>query len=46
MHDGAFVSRETTVEALPLLLEGLRARGFRCLTVPEMLHIRGDERFN
>ncbi len=43
MHDGGNVSRETTVQALPLLLQGLKARGYRCLTVPEMLHIRGDE---
>ena len=43
MHDGARVSREMTVQALPLLLEGLRKRGYQCVTVPELLHIRGDE---
>ncbi len=39
MHDGAFVSRETTVQALPLVIEGLQRRGYRCVTVPELLHI-------
>jgi peptidoglycan/xylan/chitin deacetylase (PgdA/CDA1 family) len=39
MHDGAFVSRETTVQALPILIDGLLKRGYRCVTVPELLHI-------
>lgn len=39
MHDGAFVSRESTVQALPLVIEGLRKRGYRCVTVPELLHL-------
>lgn len=43
MHDGARVSRETTVQALPLLLNGLKRQGYRCVTVPELLHIPGDE---
>jgi peptidoglycan/xylan/chitin deacetylase (PgdA/CDA1 family) len=43
MHDGAGVDRESTVRALPLILEGLRRRGYRCVTVPDLLHIRGDE---
>jgi len=43
MHDGAHVSREKTVEALPLLLDGLRRRGYRCVTVPELFHIHGDD---
>ena len=41
MHDGGG-NRETTVQALPLILEGLRKRGYRCVTVPQLLHIRGD----
>ncbi|HZO91789.1 MAG TPA: polysaccharide deacetylase family protein [Chthonomonadaceae bacterium] len=41
MHDGADSTREKTVQALPLILEGLRARGYRCVTVPELLRIRG-----
>ncbi|HLV80406.1 MAG TPA: polysaccharide deacetylase family protein [Chthonomonadaceae bacterium] len=43
LHDGAHVSRERTVEALPLLLDGLRRRGYRCVTIPQLLHIRGDD---
>ena len=39
MHDGAFVSRETTMQALPLLIEGLQQRGYRCVTVSELLHL-------
>ncbi len=44
LHDGGNVSRETTVQALPLLLEGLRRRGYTCVTVPELLHIPGNTR--
>ncbi len=44
MHDGAFVSRETTVQALPLVLDGLRKRGYQCVTVPELLNIPGNTR--
>src|SRR5262249_38728208 len=40
LHDGG--NRETTVQAPPLLLDGLRARGYRCVTVPELLHLPGD----
>lgn len=43
LHDGGSASRENTVKALPLLLDGLKKRGYRCVTVPELLHIRGDE---
>ncbi|MCW3099704.1 MAG: polysaccharide deacetylase [Chthonomonadaceae bacterium] len=39
MHDGAFVSREATVQALPILIEGLQKRGYRCVTVPALLHL-------
>lgn len=39
MHDGAFVSRESTVQSLPILIEGLQRLGYRCVTVPELLHI-------
>jgi peptidoglycan/xylan/chitin deacetylase (PgdA/CDA1 family) len=42
LHDGGIPSRENTVQALPLLMDGLRRRGYRCVTVPELLHIRGD----
>jgi len=43
MHDGACQHREATVAALPLILDGLKARGYRCVTVPELLHVPGDE---
>ncbi len=39
MHDGAFVSRETTVQSLPILIEGLQKRGYRCSTIPELLKL-------
>jgi peptidoglycan/xylan/chitin deacetylase (PgdA/CDA1 family) len=42
MHDGANRSRESTVEALPLLLDGLKARGYRFVTIPELLRIPGN----
>lgn len=42
LHDGG-TSREATLQALPLLLDGLRKRGYRCVTIPELLHIRGDD---
>lgn len=43
LHDGAGESRAKTVQTLPLLLDGLQKRGYRCVTVPELLHIRGDD---
>ncbi len=36
MHD-AGGSREQTIAALPLIIHGLRARGFRLVTVPQLL---------
>jgi len=41
MHDGG-ISRDSTVEALPLVIEGLVKRGYKCITVPELLHVEGD----
>jgi chitin deacetylase len=44
VHDGGGVrSRDSTVRALPLLLTGLRKRGYRFATIPELLHVPGDE---
>jgi chitin deacetylase len=37
MHDAGGFSREETVRALPLVIEGLRRRHFRLVTVPRML---------
>jgi peptidoglycan/xylan/chitin deacetylase (PgdA/CDA1 family) len=42
MHDGAYTSRESTVRALPILLDSLKSRGFRFVTVSELLGIKGD----
>ena len=42
MHDGGSDSRAKTVEALPMLLDGLKQKGYRCVTVPELLKIQGD----
>lgn len=39
MHDGDTISREPTVQALPLLLEGLEQRGYRCVTIPELFSL-------
>ena len=40
MHDGTDPPRETTVQALPLVLEGLKRRGYRCVTIPELLALK------
>jgi peptidoglycan/xylan/chitin deacetylase (PgdA/CDA1 family) len=38
-HDGGVPSRERTLRALPLLLAGLNAKGYRVVTVSELLTI-------
>ncbi len=43
MHDGANVNRETTVTALPILIQRLRSEGYRFVTVQEMLHMPAME---
>ena len=43
LHDGGSASRETTLQALPLVLKGLEAKGYHCVTIPELLKIKGDE---
>ena len=42
LHDGGSARRDSTVAALPLLLDGLRAKGCMCVTVPDLLHIPGN----
>ena len=42
LHDGGSAPRDTTVTALPLLLDGLQTRGYQCVTVPDLLHIPGS----
>lgn len=44
MHDSGSVPRETTVQALPILIEGLQKRGYRCVTVPELLNLPENRR--
>ena len=36
LHDGS-MNRQMTVNALPMILDGLVARGLRSVTVPELL---------
>ena len=42
LHDGLNLDhradRSATVEALPLIIQGLRSRGYALVTVPELLH--------
>jgi len=44
LHDGMNTdhgaNQSATVRALPTIIEKLRARGYRFLTVPELLHCR------
>jgi peptidoglycan/xylan/chitin deacetylase (PgdA/CDA1 family) len=44
LHDGMNAmhgaDQSQTVEALPGIIDGLRRRGFRCVTLPELLHCR------
>lgn len=45
LHDGHDLGRrrrEICVPAVNLILEGLRARGLRCVTLSELLHLSGD----
>lgn len=42
LHDGGSAPRDSTVAALPLLLDGLRSAGYTCVTVPDLLHIPGN----
>lgn len=37
-HDGR-LDREKTVEAIPLIIDGLKSKGYRFVTVPEMLDL-------
>ena len=42
-HDGEPchpISREKSIEALPLLIEGLKAKGYRIVTVPELMKLK------
>jgi peptidoglycan/xylan/chitin deacetylase (PgdA/CDA1 family) len=43
LHDGMNAThgadQSETVQALPGIIAGLRARGFQCVTLPELLHV-------
>lgn len=41
VHDGMYCSRIKDVEATPIIIEGLIKRGYRFVTVPELMKIRG-----
>jgi peptidoglycan-N-acetylglucosamine deacetylase len=43
-HDGVFCTRWKDVAATPLIIEGLRRRGYRFVTVPELLDADVDGR--
>lgn len=38
-HDGR-LNREKDIEALPIIISGLKARGYRFVTIPELLELR------
>lgn len=42
MHDGVYPPRESSVRALPILLEGLRKQGYTVVTIPELLGLPGN----
>jgi peptidoglycan/xylan/chitin deacetylase (PgdA/CDA1 family) len=46
LHDGLNlahgVDRSKTVDALPIIISNLRARGYRFVTLPELLHMAGN----
>jgi peptidoglycan-N-acetylglucosamine deacetylase len=48
LHDGletqADPAMQNTVAALPLIIEGLQARGYRLVTVPELIQLTEDKR--
>ncbi len=36
-----YKSRETSRQAVPVIIEGLRAKGYRFVTIPELMELRG-----
>lgn len=38
-HNSRYSDKSLTVEALPLIIEQLQAKGFQLVTVPELLHV-------
>jgi len=46
-HDGEPchpIDREKTIQALPILVEGLQKQGYQFVTVPELLKLGREER--
>lgn len=43
MHDGGG-NRSRTVQALPQIIDGLKAQGYRFVTIPELLEIEAQEK--
>ncbi|RCJ33553.1 polysaccharide deacetylase [Nostoc minutum NIES-26] len=43
MHDGGG-NRSRTVKALPVIIEGLKAQGYRFVTIPELLEMQAQEK--
>ena len=46
-HDGEPchpIDREKTIQALPILVEGLQKQGYQFVTVPELLKLGKEER--
>ncbi len=43
MHDGGG-NRSRTVQALPQIIDGLKAQGYRFVTIPELLEIQAQEK--
>ncbi|MFN6513466.1 MAG: polysaccharide deacetylase family protein [Nostoc sp. CreGUA01] len=43
MHDGGG-NRSRTVQALPQIIDGLKAQGYRFVTIPELLEIQAKEK--
>ncbi|MDZ8026056.1 MAG: polysaccharide deacetylase family protein [Nostoc sp. SerVER01] len=43
MHDGGG-NRSRTVQALPEIIDGLKAQGYRFVTIPELLEIQAQEK--
>ncbi|MEB3337595.1 MAG: polysaccharide deacetylase family protein, partial [Leptolyngbyaceae bacterium] len=42
MHDGGG-NRQTTVQALPTLIKGLKQRGYRFVTIPQLLEMQAQD---
>ena len=39
VHDGSYPIRQRDVSATPMIIEGLRKKGYRFVTVPELIKL-------